>query len=145
MIPIDELLTYSNTKVTNRYTQDYPNNTLSPESALAELLKFFWLSEKHKNEQFNVPDNPALNFVCSIHPEMKEIDDLWHTFLLFTQDYMDFCDQYFKHYIHHVPLDKEKNLAAMDEESYITELQNYLSYIYDNLGEDTVVKWFHCN
>jgi len=33
------------------------------------------------------------------------VDDLWHTFLLFTKDYMDFCYELKSHFIHHVPND----------------------------------------
>jgi hypothetical protein len=45
--------------------------------------------------------------VCSVIPGKKvaaeEVDDLWHTFLLFTRDYQDFCDEYLGRFIHHDP------------------------------------------
>lgn len=74
-----------------------------------------------------------------MHKEMEEIDNMWHTFLLFTKDYMSFCDKYFKCYIHHNPFDK--NIIEL-EKDFIDELTKYLSYIYDNLGEETLIKWF---
>ncbi len=33
----------------------------------------------------------------------KKLDELWHNFILFTQDYMEFCNQYLGRYIHHRP------------------------------------------
>ncbi len=33
----------------------------------------------------------------------EEVDELWHTFLLFTQDYQKFCEECFGRFIHHVP------------------------------------------
>jgi|GEM_PF-3203879 len=33
----------------------------------------------------------------------SEIDNLWHTFLLFTQDYQKFCYECFGKFIHHTP------------------------------------------
>lgn len=65
--------------------------------------------------------------------------DMWHTFLLFTKDYMFFCENYFNEYIHHTPNTLEDEFT---EEQFKTDFTNYLSFIYDNLGEETVVKWF---
>ncbi len=31
------------------------------------------------------------------------IDEVWHQFVLFTREYVDFCSKYFDAYIHHVP------------------------------------------
>ncbi len=139
-----KLLTYSNLHILKRYEQDYPNNRLSPEEALQELLKFFWLSQKLKLEQKNAQNNSqviALNFEAAIHEEMKEIDDMWHTFLLFTKDYMSFCEHYFGDFIHHSPTTDDSAISSPEE--YEKDLENYLSYIYDNLGEATVRKWFN--
>lgn len=33
-----------------------------------------------------------------------EVDNLWHTFLLFTKEYQQFCSDMFGRFIHHVPL-----------------------------------------
>lgn len=34
------------------------------------------------------------------------VDRLWHTFVLFTREYAEFCDQVAGHFIHHVPAEK---------------------------------------
>ena len=31
------------------------------------------------------------------------VDEVWHTFILFTRDYMSFCEEVFGHYLHHQP------------------------------------------
>jgi len=33
----------------------------------------------------------------------REVDEVWHTFILFTRDYMLFCNEVFGHYLHHQP------------------------------------------
>ena len=33
----------------------------------------------------------------------KDVDNLWHSFILFTKNYSDFCNTYSKKFIHHVP------------------------------------------
>ena len=85
------------------------------------------------------PEKNELNFICSIYPEMNEIDDMWHTFLLFTKDYMSFCIDYFDEYIHHIPNTEEE---SMKEDQFKDNLTRYLSFIYDTLGEETVINWF---
>lgn len=134
-----DLIKYKNHPLIKRYQQDCPHNQLSAEEALTELLKYFWISEKQAYDQHNDPHNESFQFSCALHSEMKEIDDMWHTFLLFTQDYSTFCDRYFGRFLHHVPnVDKGNQDIKRDE----IELTRYLSYVYDHLGEETLKKWF---
>jgi hypothetical protein len=137
---LDNFLSYDNLYVKKRYTVDYPNNTLQADQAFTELLKFFWLCKQHKTEQAAEPDNEALHFSCSIHMEMSEIDDMWHTFLLFTKDYMQFSETYFGGFVHHQPnIDED---TAENGGFNETELARYFTYIEKKLGEETLAKWF---
>jgi hypothetical protein len=43
----------------------------------------------------------------------EPIDECWHQFLLFTQDYAEFCARFFGQFIHHVPKAPEE-VAASD-------------------------------
>jgi len=48
--------------------------------------------------------------LCALNPEVSygmsgPVDDLWHTFITYTRDYAEFCDQVAGHFIHHVPTD----------------------------------------
>jgi len=74
-----------------------------------------------------------------MYPEMREIDDMWHTFIIFTKDYTDFCMQSFGCYMHHTPKTTEEEFKP---DNFEVEFSGYLSYVYENLGEDTVKKWF---
>lgn len=139
-LTLDNLLTYKNERIIQRYTQDYPNAALSAQEALAEFLKFVWLCHQHRYDKISKPHETSLNFVCTIHVEMTEIDNMWHTFLLFTHDYQEFCRDYLNNdFFHHEPL---AHIGEIDKDKYAVELENYLSYIYEKLGEATVLKWF---
>lgn len=134
-----ELLDYNNPFILDRYRKDYSASRMTAEDAFHELVKYMWLCHQHKIDQRNSND-PELNFRCAMHKEMREIDHMWHTFLLFTEDYHDFCMLHFGSFFHHRPLtDDEKHLP---DHRYEIELQRYLTYIYDKLGEATLVKWF---
>ncbi len=132
-------LSYSNPALLERYRRDYPNNQLSAEEALRELIKYLWLCEKHRQDCAAFPDNTALHFPCSMYPEMAEIDDMWHTFLLFTKAYQDFCHTYLGRFVHHLPKTPSDHITP---EVFELELTRYLFYVYDCLGEETVKKWF---
>jgi hypothetical protein len=140
-IELNKLLAYRSERVTSRFLQDYPNSHLTPGAALTELMKYMWLCLKHYEDQTNYPENKSLHFACTMHPEMKAIDDMWHTFLLFTQDYQEFCRDYLAgNFFHHVPLSTtEKKISKA---RYKLELSRYLSYIHDHLGEETLIQWF---
>ncbi|MCE3045925.1 hypothetical protein [Legionella sp. 16cNR16C] len=140
MPELNVLINYKNNKIISRYTRDYPEAVLQAEDALKELMKYIWLCLKHKAEKQMNPNNDLLNFSCVIHSEMSDIDNMWHTFLLFTKDYQHFCNEYLNgDFFHHEPIIAEENISS---DNYERELSDYLSYIYDNLGEETLLKWF---
>ena len=139
MLDLSSLLSYTNPQVLLRYERDFPHNRLSAAEALSELIKFFWLCERHAQEQRNSPQE-HLNFNCMMHTEMRELDDMWHTFLLFTKEYQEFCLTHFGYFIHHSPLDEESRLFINEE--YEMNLTRFLSFLYDNLGATTVRTWF---
>ena len=133
------LLKYKNQSVLDRYEKDYSQNNMRAPEAFSELIKYMWLCYQHKKHQQKYRD-PELKFSCVMHYEMREIDDMWHTFLLFTHDYYEFSMNYFGEIFHHYPLKNEDQ--RMPDDIYKMELGRYLTYIYDKLGEQTLKKWF---
>lgn len=137
---LSHLIQFPNDKIIARYHKDYPQSKMHPEESWVELMKFIWLCHKHQTDKKNLPENEALLFDCVIHTEMNDIDNMWHTFLLFTRDYQQFCLECLGgRFFHHEPLEEGKQV---NHDTYAEELTHYLSYIYDNLGKETVLKWF---
>lgn len=139
MIPqLTDLMLYKNENVLTRYRQTYPHSKMHADEAFIELMKFIWLCCLHKYETALNPARTALQFTCVIHEEMKEIDDMWHTFLLFTRDYHEFCKSKLGgHFFHHDPI-----VSSLVSDNYAIELERYLEYIHEKLGVKTVIKWF---
>ena len=133
---LSNLLQYKNAPVLHRYCLDYAFNKLKSEQAFEELLKFLWLNQKHEADKLEFPDNPELKFVSGIH---KEIDDMWHTFILFTQDYADFCQNYFGQFVHHKPTSEEER---MDVDECEPNFNRFLHYVRKHLGDNTAELWF---
>lgn len=141
LLDLAQVTSYHNGNVLARYQRDYPHATLTAEQALNEFLKFVWLYHQHQNDLLHSPNDPSLAFDCAIHSEMQEIDNMWHTFLLFTKDYHKFCQEYLHgQFFHHVPnthFAKDVNASEFEK-----NLALFLGYVYDKLGEETLLTWF---
>lgn len=137
---LNELLQYKNPPVLKLYIQNYPNNKLSAEKAFTEMLKYLWLYRKHEIDLQNNQGNKSFPKACIMLRSMREIDEMWHEFILFTRDYTQFCLDYFGEYIHHLPnlFDNRPRPRAEVEE----DVEKLLPYIYDNLGAETLRIWF---
>lgn len=86
MIDLEALL-YKNDDLVIRYSED---NNVNPDYALKLFLemKKFLISVAF----YGKPVSPS-----------KEIDKMWHAFILYTRDYTEWCQKYFGYYIHHNP------------------------------------------
>lgn len=137
---LHQLLEYKNPAVLKLYEQNYPNNLLSAEQAFIEVLKYLWLSKKHETDLVDNVGNERFPSQCFMPRSMREIDEMWHEFILFTEDYTNFCMHYFGEYMHHLPniFDNMPRPRAEVER----EIEKLLPYIYDHLGEQTLRTWF---
>lgn len=138
---LSEILDFKHSGVIQRFQKEHPHLREVAPTIFADLMGFFWLSQKHHLEQKERPTDPSLNFVFIMDEEMKNIDLMWHVFLLYTKDYMDFCQRYFGEYIHHLP-DIVPGMETAPDRDFQGNLERFLSYSYDGLGEETVARWF---
>lgn len=64
--------------------------------------------------------------VCAMMPGAKitsdTIDSMWHTFLLFTSDYRQFCESYLGRFIHHEPFEVPNPGAYIDTRHFAEQL-----------------------
>jgi len=141
-----EVLAYRNPEVVLRFAQDYKVSQADAEDLFQETLRWLWLSAyqitKHENGENRV-SIPLLS-------EVFAVDLMWHTFILFTQDYAQFCNRYFHFFVHHTPqtqAEKNKWLTKMEQDPEGTQkerekiLRDAYEAIYDILGEDILIKW----
>lgn len=137
---LDEVLSYQHPAVVRRFQKEYALRSEQAEQVFSDLLRFFWASKKHATQRTENPNDENLDFLFIMDEEMKDIDLMWHIFLLYTKDYADFCDKYFGEFLHHLP-DIVPNFkeGTFDAE---TNLSRFLSYVFDHLGEETVTRWF---
>jgi len=90
-----------------------------------------------KNSTNSIPKMRVLN-------SQLMLDEMWHTFIVFTIDYHEFCNDFLGGYIHHAPTtrndkEKQKNETREEQEEYLKKLYGF---VYDILGEETLLKWY---
>ena len=93
----------------------------------SDLLAWFWLSEYRLSQgKKTYLFGPLLN-----------LDDLWHTFILHSREYLDFSQQFFGSYYHH-------DVEIPGEEYALTEenLRDLLNDCLEHLGEEWVKRCF---
>jgi hypothetical protein len=87
--------------------------------------------------------NRELPEKISVIDTMLLIDEMWHTFILYTPDYIAFSNKYFGHYFGHAPsptlVTKSQAKAEMINRR---ELELIVEFVWDELGERTVDRWF---
>lgn len=141
------MLAYENPDVVSRFTEDHGLSESDAREIFYELKRWLWLCAKRKIDLEQGRGEP---FQIPLFNEANAIDKMWHTFLLFTEPYANFCEQYFGFFIHHNPRPMAERKAwqrkiqadrAGAEKERRESLQKVYEYLYDELGPEILVKW----
>ena len=84
---LQDIQAYQNESVVARISKELGIDKTQAEAVFDDVKCYLWLSS-----QCDGPIAPP-----------PRIDDGWHTFIIFTQDYADFCQQFFGNFRHHRP------------------------------------------
>ena len=139
-----KLLAYKSPIAIKRFKRNFPTLADDAENLFEDMLSYLWLCRHHELALKQQPNNPDLQFSCVMHKEMRDNDEMWHTFILITKEYHQFCDHYFGGYMHHAPEsgDDTDDTSSIDVNMFEHELRLFLNYVYEQLGEKTVKRWF---
>jgi len=112
-----EVLAFENCDVVDRFAEKNQTDFETAKDVFHETLKLLWLMEEQKREEpLGLQTVPSQILVFR---QMAIMDEMWHTFILFTKEYSAFCEKYFGHYIHHLPTTskerkKDQSLRSAD-------------------------------
>jgi hypothetical protein len=93
-------LNFPLTRIAARYQQLYDVSTHDLLRRERELKRYLVLRSRLRTSTLPTP---------------KVLDQLWHVFLLYTRDYMDFCDILGGGFIHHVPSESSPPVEEVAE------------------------------
>jgi hypothetical protein len=129
---IADVLAYHHPGVVRRYATEQHASPEEAEDVFRETLKWLYLCACACREGVS----------CAMTPELAKLDEMWHTFLMFTRDYEDFCEHYFGFFLHHVPTEAEEDACQESPEAVREQLERQLGLVYDALGADTLIRWY---
>ncbi|MEX0918752.1 MAG: hypothetical protein WDZ85_02175 [Candidatus Paceibacterota bacterium] len=95
---LEDVLHYDNHGVVSRLSRNLCLPMEEAEELFRDTLTFLWLTQQ-ENESIAPP---------------SIIDEGWHSFILFTRDYAEFCQREFGVFIHHVPKTERDSVSDRD-------------------------------
>lgn len=131
---LEDVLKYRNENVVYGFRLAFDVDEEEAEDIFVETLRWLWYCNHPDSRKSRSIDKPLL-----------VIDEMWHTFILYTVDYFKFCKEYFGRYLHHAPTTKEgkEQYRSRTKKEKRQSKEDELSIKYDVLGKETFIKWYH--
>ena len=129
------MLAYRNDEVVHRFSAGWSVPLPAARVLFADVKRYLWLCGEL---EFEIPP-------------VRIVDEMWHTFLVFTRDYRTFCESYLGAMVEHVPTTRsefraQSSLARRDSRrvrSVTAErLQRCVMAVWDKLGERVAMRWY---
>ncbi len=117
---LKNLLCYQNEQVVSHFCHHHPEFSIQEGQQLfSDLLAWLWLSKQRATYQGKK---------TYFFGPLLILDELWHTFILHTHDYLSFSMEYFGEYIHHEvePVGFERVLGEDELTDFLQDCFNYL-------------------
>ncbi len=139
--PLAEFINYRNLEALSRFEFQYKIAGAEAELIFEDVLNYLWLTATLDDRRQKDPETPDI----TIWNGMVVLDEMWHCFILVTEQYTDFCNKNFGRYIHHPPplfkfFVNEKNLGTERSEEILVE--ELIPLVYEELGEEVAIRWF---
>lgn len=138
MASLERALEYKNDQICYRFMDDWDVSLDEARLLFEDLKRFLWLNHQ---------DGWQFMFY---HP-FGILDDMFHMFILFTQEYRKYCDEVYGSYIDHFPNTKDfvekwqAEVAADPEAVGKRELalrERMRQLIVEKLGVDVLIRWW---
>ena len=139
--PLEKVLTYQNQNILNRFLALFPMPKEEAAIIYEDMKRWLWLYATVLKRKETKPDTPDVYISMSL----VILDEMWHSFILNTEAYTQFCQANFGTYLHHPPLIPKwfENVKKHGEErSDEIILEEMISLVYDELGEAVASRWF---
>lgn len=136
MIPLEGLTDFKNENILKRFLDYFSFTHQEAEEIFEETKKWLWLCAKIQKDRTNY-HHSDLPVSLVLDEQTQVIDEMWHCFILFTNEYQKFCTNFLGVFIHHYP-----NSSNQEEIDFDALYEKQFNYIYDNLGEETLKKWY---
>jgi hypothetical protein len=136
---LEQALAYRNDQILYKFQERWSVSFEEASELFEETKKWLWLQVAARLR----PESPPV--------ALAMVDEMLHTFILFTREYIQYCNDNYGVYLHHTPMTKKAKDAQLerfrsDPEGMLAAEAQFLSdmysFTYELLGEETVVKWY---
>lgn len=125
---VSAVMNYDMCQMINRCKEDHNYSDADMKIIEKEFKRYFILVGVKE------PDQGSLGMYS------RDVDNLWHMFILFTKEYTHFCNNTFGRYIHHIPRIKE-NETLEDRQKVRNNFKNFIQRYESFFGEDIHPIW----
>lgn len=138
---VEELHCEDEIQIIEAFMERYEVSKSEAEEIFTETKKWLWLASKNNDHEE----------VLFIDRPLVIIDEMWHNFILHTRQYYNFCIKNFKKLIHHSPTPVREKRKLEEQmlnhptsiiKEHEEKVKKQYSLIYDNLGPETLLKWY---
>jgi hypothetical protein len=116
------------------------------EDIFTETKRWLWLV----GHAYTTPGAPTPLTLIGLDA-LSAVDEMWHTFMLFSEAYAEFCENHFGFFIHHMPTTQQDRERMMEERrrdpvafecARLAEFREQARFVGETLGVETVHKWY---
>jgi hypothetical protein len=138
MRTLQEAVSYQNDEVVAKFKRKFALSNAQAEDIFTETTRWLWFAANTKSGSVAIDQSTLI------------IDEMWHIFIAFTEDYFEFCRRNFGHYLHHRPTSHEEqrdayNAQGDDPAAFLAKRRDRINRQYSSvremLGEPTLKKW----
>ncbi len=146
---LSEVMAYENELVIGSFMKSFDVPESEARDIFDQLKRMLWLGNEMEFDGLHEQGK-----AFSIDRSLLILDEMWHTFILCTRDYEQFCREIFGCYIHHDPqvqseADKSARRASfadLSEAQIIARIADekrwQYTYVFKKLGKDIFIKWY---
>jgi len=131
---LSDTLDYSHPQLLLTLQAEFGLTAKEAQSVFRATKEFLWLSVYNSSQPKPVP--------FGIERTMGAIDHGWHTFVLYTEDYFEFCQEYLGVFVHHVPCLQGIPLGENHPQAHSPDdFRQMLHLVGTILGQKTLHQW----
>ena len=137
---LDSTLEYENSTLVHYFSVVESLSVVKSLELFVDLKKWLWLCSRLDEQSSTV----------YLFEEQRLIDSYWHCFLLFTKDYIFFCENFLGSIVYHSPnVDMQRATTKKTSGELKLEVKGNLSLLRHSmeevsrvLGQATMLRWY---
>jgi hypothetical protein len=107
---VTQVMSYDMTPIVDRYAEEHDLPSEVAAEHERELKRFLAIKALNPEKRYGMKG---------------PVDELWHTFIIFTEDYTEFCERTYGRYLHHRPALDTPTIARPEDSPYRVFLADY--------------------